>query len=79
MKVIEVFGPGCQNCKRVEANAREALAMAGVEAEIRHVTDFGEIRRRGILSTPGLAIDGKIVSAGRIPSSGDIAVWLAEG
>jgi small redox-active disulfide protein 2 len=79
MKTIEVLGSGCNNCKRVEANAREAVAMAGVEAEIVHVTDPREIVAHGILSTPGLVIDGRIVSYGRVPSSGDIAVWLTEG
>ena len=76
MKKIEVLGPGCDNCRRLEANAREAVAMAGVEAEIVKVTDYREIAAHGILSTPGLVIDGKVVSAGRIPSAGDIAVWL---
>lgn len=78
MRIIEVLGPGCANCRRVEANAREALALAGVEAEIRHVTDPREIVAHGILSTPGLVIDGVIRSYGRIPSSGDIAAWLSE-
>jgi small redox-active disulfide protein 2 len=78
MKTIEVLGPGCNNCKRVEAAAREAVAMAGVEAEIRHVTDYAEIAAKGVMNTPGLIIDGKIVSTGRVPSAGDIAVWLGE-
>ena len=78
MKVVEVLGPGCANCRRVEANAREALAIAGVEAEILHVTDYREIAARGVLSTPGLVIDGRVVSTGRIPSAADIAVWLGE-
>ena len=78
MKVVEVLGPGCANCKRLEAVAREAVVMAGVEAEIRHVTDYREIAARGVLSTPGLVIDGKVVSVGRIPSAGDIAGWLTE-
>lgn len=78
MKTIEVLGPGCNNCKRLEANAREAVMMAGVEAEIIKVTDYAEIAAHGVLSTPGLVIDGKVVSAGRIPSAGDIAVWLSE-
>ena len=76
MTKIEVLGPGCDNCKRLEKNVREAVAMAGIEAEVAKVTDYGEIARRGILSTPGLVIDGKVVSSGRIPSAGDIAAML---
>jgi small redox-active disulfide protein 2 len=78
MRTIEVLGSGCANCNRLEANAREAIALAGVEAEVRHVTDPREIARRGVMSTPGLVIDGKVVSAGRIPSAADIAGWLGE-
>lgn len=78
MKVIEVLGPGCDNCRMLEKNAREAVMMAGVEAEIRHVTDGREIAAYGVMRTPGLVIDGKVVSAGRIPSAGNIAIWLDE-
>ena len=78
MKTIEVLGPGCDNCRRLEANAREAVGVAGVEARIIKVTDRAEIAAHGVLSTPGLVIDGKLMSAGRIPSTGDIAVWLSE-
>ena len=79
MKTIEVLGPGCNNCQRLEKNAREAVVMAGVEAQVVHVTDPREIVGHGILSTPGLVIDGRIRSYGRVPSAGDIAVWLTEG
>jgi small redox-active disulfide protein 2 len=78
MKKIEVLGSGCNNCQRLEANAREAAALAGVEAEITKVTDYAEIMAYGIMSTPGLVIDGKVVSYGRVPSAGDIAVWLSD-
>jgi small redox-active disulfide protein 2 len=78
VKKIEVLGPGCNNCIRLEANAREAVSMAGVEADIVKVTDYAEILSYGIMSTPGLVIDGVVVSYGRIPSAGDIAVWLTE-
>jgi small redox-active disulfide protein 2 len=78
MRKIEVLGPGCANCVRLEANAREAVAMAGVEAEVVKVTDYRQIAAYGVMSTPGLVIDGKVVSYGRIPSPGDIAVWLTE-
>jgi small redox-active disulfide protein 2 len=78
MRTIEVLGSGCPNCRKLEANAREAIAMAGAEAEVRHVTDPCEIAARGVMSTPGLVIDGKVVSTGRIPNAGDIAMWLSE-
>ena len=78
MKVIEVLGPGCNNCKRVEAAAHEAVAMTGVAAEIRHVTDYAEIAAKGVMNTPGLIIDGRVVSTGRVPLAGDIATWLVE-
>lgn len=78
MKTIEVLGPGCNNCKRLEANAREAVALSGVDAEVVKVTDYGQIMNYGIMSTPGLVIDGKVVSYGRVPSAGDIAGWLAD-
>lgn len=78
MRTIEVLGPGCSNCVRLEANAREAVTMAGVEAEVVKVTDYARIMSYGVMSTPGLVIDGKVVSYGRVPSAGDIAVWLRQ-
>ena len=78
MKKIEVLGPGCANCQRLEKNTREAVMLAGVEAEISKVTDYAEIMAYGIMSTPGLVIDGTVVSYGRVPSAGDIAVWLSK-
>jgi small redox-active disulfide protein 2 len=78
MKKIEVLGPGCNNCVRLERNAREAVAMAGIQAEITKVTDYAEIMTYGIMSTPGLVIDGRVVSYGRVPSADDIVPWLAE-
>ena len=76
MRVIEVLGSGCPSCQAVERNVRAALESIGAEAEIRHVTDWVEISGRGVLSTPGLVVDGTVVSAGRIPSPQQIAGWL---
>ena len=76
MVTIEVLGHGCDNCKRLEQHAREAIAMAGVQADVVKVTDDREIMARGVLQTPGLVIDGTVMSTGRVPSAGDIAVWL---
>ena len=79
MKVIEVLGPGCNNCQRLESNAREAVAQAGIDAEIRHVTDYAEIAQRGVMNTPGLVIDGRVVSTGKVVAPATIAAWLQEG
>ena len=76
MRKIEVLGSGCPNCQKLEANVREAVASLGVQAEIVKVTDYREIVAHGVMSTPGLVIDGTVVSTGRIPVPGDIAAWL---
>jgi small redox-active disulfide protein 2 len=76
MRVIEVLGPGCSNCQRLEATVREVVERSGIEAEIRHVVDDGEIASRGVLSTPGLVIDGVVVSTGRVPTREQVATWL---
>jgi small redox-active disulfide protein 2 len=74
--VIEVLGSGCQKCQYLEKVVREVVATAGLSAEVRHVTDYAEILRRGVLSTPGLVIDGHVVSAGRVPTRQQVASWL---
>jgi small redox-active disulfide protein 2 len=76
VKKIEILGPGCANCRRLEAHARQAVAMAAVEAEIVKVEDYRSILAYGVMSTPALVIDGRVMSVGRIPSPGDIAEWL---
>ena len=76
MTRIEVLGPGCYNCHLLEEAAKEAVAIAGIEAEIVKITSYDRIASYGILRTPGLVIDSRIVSAGRIPAASDIAQWL---
>jgi small redox-active disulfide protein 2 len=76
MRVVEVLGPGCNNCLRLEMEAAKAVEKAGIKAEVHKVTDPREILRYGVLSTPGLVIDGVVASTGRIPSADEIARWL---
>ena len=76
MITIKVLGSGCANCKRLEATARKVVANLGIEAEVEKVTDYAEIMKWPILSTPGLVINDKLVSAGRIPSEQEITDWL---
>ena len=77
MLTIKVLGSGCANCKKLEALARKVVTDLGVEAEIVKVTDYAEIMKYPILSTPGLVVNEKLVSAGRIPAEKEIATWLA--
>jgi small redox-active disulfide protein 2 len=76
MHVIEVLGSGCQKCQYVEKVVREVVDRAGIAAEVRHVTDYSEIASRGVLSTPGLVIDGQVVASGRVPTREQVAAWL---
>lgn len=78
MITIKVLGPGCQNCKNVEAVARRAVAILGVEADFVKITDWNEIKKYPILATPGLVINEKLVSGGRIPSEAEVTTWLAD-
>ena len=77
MLTIKVLGPGCDNCHRVEAIARQALIQIGAEAEVIKVTDYGEIKKYPIVATPGLVINENLVCAGRIPSAAEVVTWLA--
>jgi small redox-active disulfide protein 2 len=76
MLSIKVLGPGCANCRKLEQVAREALALLGVEAELIKVTDMQQIIAYDVLKTPGLVINEKLVSSGRIPTLASVAEWI---
>ncbi len=77
MLTVKVLGSGCANCKKVEALARQAVANLGLDAQVEKVTDQAEIMKYRILATPGLVINEKVVSAGRIPTEAEVVSWLA--
>lgn len=75
---IKVLGPGCANCEKLASIARQAVANFGLPAKVEKVTDYAEIRRYRVLATPGLVINERLVSAGRIPSDAEVMSWVAD-
>jgi small redox-active disulfide protein 2 len=78
MLTIKVLGPGCANCKKLAYLAERAAAHLGVEAQVTKITDYVEIMKYPLLSTPGLVINEKLVVSGRVPSQAEITTWLAD-
>ena len=74
--MIEVLGTGCAKCNRLEGMTKSVADRLGVSYEITHVRDINVIVQRGVMTTPALAIDGKIVVTGRVPSEAELESWL---
>jgi small redox-active disulfide protein 2 len=73
---IKVLGSGCANCKRLYAEAEKAIAQSGQPATLSKVEAIEEIVGYGVMSTPALVIDGRVVSSGKIPSAAEIATFI---
>ncbi len=76
MLSVKVLGSGCANCKKLEAIAHQAVDQMGLDAEIIKVTEYPAIMSYNVMSTPGLVINEKVVSAGRIPTLAEVTTWL---
>jgi small redox-active disulfide protein 2 len=76
MKKIQILGTGCAKCNELIANAKEAASTLGEEVEFEKVTNINEIMKFGVMTTPGLAIDGKVVSQGKVLKPEQIAKML---
>lgn len=74
---IKILGPGCKNCANLERNTRAALDELHLDAEITKVTDYPDIVAYGIMSTPGLVVDEKVIVSGRVPKPAEIKELLA--
>ncbi len=75
---IKVLGPGCPKCHETEKLVREAVAEAGISAEVLKVSDFQEMAMLGVFATPAVVIDGVVKCAGRVPAKRDILGWVGE-
>lgn len=76
MKSVKVLGPGCTKCKNLEKNVREAVAKLPGEYKIEKIEDFQEMAKYGMLSSPGLVIDEKLVSAGKVQNVDELVELL---
>jgi small redox-active disulfide protein 2 len=74
---IQVVGTGCPNCQKVEKNVVNACAELQLDADITHVKDITQFAKLGIMFTPGLIVDGRVVFSGKVPSVEDIKAVLA--
>ena len=74
--IIKILGTGCSNCKKLEANAREAVKELGIEATVEKVEDIKDIMAYGVMKTPALVVDEQVKVMGRVPSVEDIKKYL---
>lgn len=79
MKEVTVLGPGCARCKTLAEMTRQAAEQTDVAIRLEKVEDMAAIVSYGIMSTPGLVINGKVVHSGGLPDPKKLAAWLQEG
>ena len=75
---IKILGTGCAKCRAVEKGVREVVAELGIDADIEDVKDMARIVSYKVMMTPGLVIDGKVVSSGHVPSKSDVRKLILE-
>lgn len=78
MKEIKVLGSGCKNCETTAKLIQTAADQAGVEIKLEKVTDIAEIMSFGVMSTPAVVIDGKVVHSGGLPGPDDVKSWIQQ-
>lgn len=75
---IKVLGPGCPKCAEAEKLVREAVAEAGIEAQVVKVSDFQEMAALGVFATPAIVVDGAVKCSGKVPSKQELLAWLGK-
>ncbi len=73
---IKVLGPGCAKCQQVEKVVKEAVAEAGVTADVEKVSDLMKIALHGVFGTPAVVIDGEVKSVGKVPTKEEVLSWI---
>jgi small redox-active disulfide protein 2 len=77
VKDVKVLGPGCKRCEATEQMVRAEAAKLGIDVQVEKVSDYAQIAGFGVVATPGIVIDGKVVHAGGLPKIEDLAKWLS--
>ncbi|MEC3860469.1 thioredoxin family protein [Mesobacterium sp. TK19101] len=77
MKSVKVYGPGCKRCDTTAEMVKTAAAKLGLEIEVEKVTDPRAIAMAGVMSTPGVSVDGKLVHSGGLPDAAKLEGWLS--
>ena len=76
MKKIQILGTGCAKCTKLAENAREAAESLGLDYEMEKITELNQIMAFGVMTTPALAVDGKVLLTGKVPSAADLEKLL---
>ncbi len=74
---VKILGTGCANCKATQKLVEDVIRARGLQASVDKVEDIASIMRYGVMSTPGVVVDGKVVHAGGVPSRAQVEQWLA--
>ena len=77
MKTVIVYGPGCKRCETAEQMVRDTAARLGVDVAVEQVSDAKAMALAGVMSTPGIAVDGKLVHTGGLPDQSRLDGWIA--
>jgi len=77
MKQVKIFGPGCKRCEAAAQMVKDAAARLSVEVEIEKVTDPRSMAMAGVMSTPGISVDGTLVHSGGLPDAASVETWLS--
>lgn len=77
MKNVKVYGPGCKRCEATEKMIQDAATGLGIKVSVEKITDAKSIAMAGVMSTPGIAVDGKLVHTGGLPDEAKLKGWLS--
>jgi len=76
--IVKVLGTGCANCRALETTVREVVGEMGLDCQVEKVEDMAEIMRYGVMATPALVVEDRVVASGHVPSRAEVTSMLAD-